>query len=168
MLCDNCHDRVATIHLTQLINNTKGEVHLCEKCAKEKNYMNFSGIPDISNFFNSIMGFTSQPYVNIPKEKTCEGCGMTFEEFKETGKFGCAKCYDTFAERIEPLVKRIHGSEGHKGRTPKSGSTAQSPETSEVEKLKIELDELVKLEKFEEAAIVRDKIKAIENAKKGE
>lgn len=168
MLCDNCHNRVATIHLTQVINNNKVEVHLCESCAKDKNYMNFNGIPDISSFFNSILGFTAQPYVNTPKAKTCDFCGMTFDNFKASGKFGCANCYETFADRIDPIVKRIHGSAIHSGRLPKSFETNAVSKVSETDLLKRELEELIKLEKFEEAAEVRDKIKDLENGKKEE
>jgi len=171
MLCDNCHKRMATIHLTQIINNDKVEVHLCENCAKEKNYMNFTMAPDISSFFNSLLGLTGQPYGNTPKSVTCEVCGMSFEDFKESGKFGCFNCYETFADRIEPIIKRIHGNAEHTGRVPQSYSSktrknCKDTEISEKDLFKKELEELIKQEKFEEAAKVRDKIKALENGKK--
>ena len=36
MRCDNCHEREAVIELTQIADDKKVEVHLCEKCAAEK------------------------------------------------------------------------------------------------------------------------------------
>ena len=36
MQCDNCHDRTAAIHLTQIVNNSVTTLHLCEPCAAEK------------------------------------------------------------------------------------------------------------------------------------
>ena len=36
MQCDNCHDRPAAIHLTQIVNNSVTTLHLCEQCAAEK------------------------------------------------------------------------------------------------------------------------------------
>jgi len=126
--------------------------------------MNFNGIPDISSFFNSILGFTAQPYVNMPKPQTCKSCGMTFDNFKESGKFGCANCYETFADRIEPIVRRIHGNSAHSGRMPRC-SAENISQSREADVLKKELKELIKLEKFEEAAEIRDKIKALEKGK---
>lgn len=164
MLCDNCHNRVANVHLTQIINNKKVDIHLCENCARENNYMNFSGIYDISDFFNSILGFTEQPYINTPKQETCKGCGMTFDDFKRTGKFGCADCYNTFADKIEPIVRRIHGSVVHGGRTPKSAEPVVN-KLNEVDMLKKQLEDAIKVENFEEAAKLRDKIKATETGK---
>lgn len=164
MLCDNCHNRVANVHLTQIINNNKVDIHLCENCAKEKNYMNFNGIYDISDFFNSILGYTAQPYMNTPRQEACKGCGMTFDDFKKTGKFGCAECYGTFTDKIEPMVRRIHGNVVHGGRVPKSAE-AEVKKISEADLLKKELEEAIKVENFEEAARLRDKIKALENGK---
>lgn len=164
MLCDNCHNRVANVHLTQIINNEKVDIHLCENCARDNNYMNFSGICDISNFFNSILGFTEQPYMNTPKQETCKGCGMTFDDFKKTGKFGCADCYSTFSDKIEPIVRRIHGNVVHGGRTPK-GTEVKVMQLSEADMLKKQLEDAIKVENFEEAAKIRDKIKALGNGK---
>lgn len=173
MLCDNCHKRMATIHLTQIINNSKVEFHLCEVCAKEKNYMNFTVAPDISSFFNSLLGFTGQPYVSASKSVTCKVCGMSFDDFKETGKMGCSNCYKTFQDRVDPIVKRIHGNAEHTGRVPKScvaitHKNNDDKQLSEADLLKKQLEELIKQEKFEEAAKIRDKIKALENGKKEE
>jgi len=36
MQCDNCHERTAAIHLTQIMETTVTTLHLCEKCAAEK------------------------------------------------------------------------------------------------------------------------------------
>jgi Uncharacterized protein with conserved CXXC pairs len=162
---------MATIHLTQIINNDKVEFHLCDSCAKEKNYMNFTVVPDVSSFFNSLLGFTGQPHVNTAKAVTCKVCGMSFEDFKETGKMGCFNCYKTFQDRIDPIVKRIHGNAEHAGRVPKNHTSktyksTDAEQPSEAELLKKQLEELIKQEKFEEAARVRDKIKALENVKK--
>ena len=36
MTCDQCREREAVIHLTQIVNEQVTTVHLCEKCAAEK------------------------------------------------------------------------------------------------------------------------------------
>ena len=36
MSCDQCHEREAVIHLTQIVNEQVTTLHLCERCAAEK------------------------------------------------------------------------------------------------------------------------------------
>jgi protein arginine kinase activator len=36
MQCENCREREAVIHLTQIVNNSVTTMHLCEPCAAEK------------------------------------------------------------------------------------------------------------------------------------
>ena len=36
MSCDQCHEREAVIHLTQIVNEQVTTLHLCERCAWEK------------------------------------------------------------------------------------------------------------------------------------
>src|SRR5690606_11765977 len=33
MLCEQCKQAPATVHITQIVNDTKREMHLCEDCA---------------------------------------------------------------------------------------------------------------------------------------
>jgi len=36
MSCDQCREREAVIHLTQIVNEQVTTLHLCERCAAEK------------------------------------------------------------------------------------------------------------------------------------
>ena len=36
MQCDECQERPAASHLTQIVNDSVTTVHLCEQCAAEK------------------------------------------------------------------------------------------------------------------------------------
>ena len=36
MACDQCREREAVIHLTQIVNDQVTTLHLCERCAAEK------------------------------------------------------------------------------------------------------------------------------------
>ena len=35
-------------------------------------------------------------------------CSMTFPQFIKIGRFGCAHCYETFKEQLNPILKRLH------------------------------------------------------------
>ena len=36
VICESCHQNLATVHLTEIVQKTKKETHLCEECAREK------------------------------------------------------------------------------------------------------------------------------------
>lgn len=69
---------------------------------------------------------------------------MTFEEFKRTGRFGCAMCYNSFSEKLYPIFRRIHGNTKHVGKIPtKMGENIAIKR--EIDKLKIELNIAIKM-----------------------
>ena len=95
-------------------------------------------------------------------------------DFKKTGRLGCANCYSAFEENLMPLIKRIHGAIKHcgkeipsRGRAVKAVTTSVSKAKKEggLEELKVRLHRAIKFEEFEEAAILRDKIRRLEKGK---
>lgn len=166
MMCENCHQRVASVHFTQVVNNKKIEMHLCKQCAKEKGQINFGSSIDINDFFTGIMGMGySAPYV-VPEQNyaVCQKCGTSYEEFQKTGKLGCDNCYEIYKDAIKPLLKRLHGNVEHHGKLSKKVSDSLQA-TMEIEKLKELLIQAVKKEEYEKAAELRDKIKNLEGSK---
>ena len=91
---------------------------------------------------------------------------MAYEDFKKIGRLGCGECYTTFRASLVPLLKRIHGSNQHLGKSPSpvfvKEAKAASKLMEELEAAKLELQKAVKKEEFEEAASIRDKIKFLE------
>lgn len=160
MLCQNCNQREATTHIHQTINGQTAEYNLCEECAATigcKNIFSTIGLNDLlSNFFGE--GGSSLQQGTVER---CPKCGMSFEEIVKTGRTGCAKCYETFYDRLLPSLQRIHGKAQHVG---KIASTA-SPEAkrqSVMEKLKLEMQAAIEVQDFEKAANLRDQINAME------
>lgn len=169
MECQVCKEKPATLHFTQVINGDKKEVHVCEECAREKGYAAF---PDdgyslhdlIKGLFNvespSFSKAREHP-LRFQQEMVCPQCELTFSEFQRTGKFGCAKCYDAFSPRIESILRRVHsGNTIHRGKIPKRKG-GHLHIKKQIEEYREKLLQLVEEEAFEEAAVVRDKIKAL-------
>lgn len=163
MLCQNCNDREATVHVTKIINNQKQEFHLCEQCARENDDINFDTTFTINNFLTGLLdSIHSSPFkVDYIKTTTCSKCGMNYGKFKELGRLGCSECYKTFNEKLMPLVKRIHGSENHTGKIPKKAGSRIKLKR-EIMSLKKQLQRAVEREEFEKAAKLRDQIKELE------
>ena len=164
MECQECHERPATLHFTQVNNGPKREIHVCEVCAKEKGYVTY---PDEAYSFHHLLtdlfkfnaskvdGVANNTFKQQAKELKCPHCGMTFTQFKQIGKFGCATCYKTFESRLDPIFRRAHGGNTkHTGKVPKrSGVDLQT--RKQLEEYKLEMHHLIETEAFEQAAVVR-------------
>ncbi|SDJ71341.1 UvrB/UvrC motif-containing protein [Salimicrobium halophilum] len=170
MQCQRCQQRPATVHLTQVVNGEKNEVHLCEQCAKEQGYMNYEeesfSLNDLlSGLFHMEGSNNSQVFKESKQAKSglqCPTCGLTYQEFTRVGKFGCATCYETFDERLDPILRRVHsGNTRHHGKVPKriGGDLGVR---KDIEKHREKLHQLIQDEEFEEAANIRDEIKKLE------
>lgn len=168
MLCQSCSKRPAKIHLTKIINDEKKEIHLCEVCAQENTQIGYDYPFTLNNFLSSLfdIGFPLKDsqigQLGIYK---CRGCGLTFEEFKKSGKFGCADCYSAFNDKLLPILKRLHGNVHHSGKLPQRVGGALKIK-KEVERLKSQLNKAIKEEQYEKAAQLRDRIKELEKCDK--
>lgn len=162
MLCDNCGKNEATMHYTEIINGKKKVMHLCSECAKNNN--EFESPFSIHNFLTGLL--ESKPdgpmKVDYVEPKKCEGCGMTYGKFKQTGKFGCDQCYEAFKDRLDPLFKRIHGHNNHTGKVPKRAG-GRIRVRKEIKDLRDKLEKSIKSEEFERAAELRDKIRDLKS-----
>ncbi|MGH7198236.1 MAG: UvrB/UvrC motif-containing protein [Candidatus Omnitrophota bacterium] len=170
MLCDECGKNKATVHLTEIINEQITKLNLCEACAKEKgsDVEQHFGIADLLSALSDVKEAPSAP--GVPSRNKCSHCGLTYEDFKKVGRLGCSECYAVFKPSLAPLLKRIHGSQQHLGKTPDPGllkeqKVASSLQT-DLETAKQDLLKAVKKEEFEEAAALRDKIKFLEKKMK--
>ena len=170
MLCEECHMRPATVHITKIVNNEKTEMHLCEECAKEKHLSLSSSIGgfgfedtgfSVAKLLSSFFEPSSKTPIGSSEEFKCGRCGLTLQTFSKTGRFGCSQCYSTFKNQMNPMLRRIHGKTFHVGKVPKR-SGGQIRIKQEIDRLKRELQEAVNAEEYERAAVIRDKIKELE------
>ncbi|WFA07690.1 UvrB/UvrC motif-containing protein [Tissierella sp. Yu-01] len=160
MLCDNCKKRNANFHYTKVINGKMEELHLCETCAFENQEMDLNNPFSIHKLFAGLFENKQDKQEENHKDITCSNCGLTFSKFQKTGKLGCMKCYDDFAEYLKPIINGIHGHNHHRGKSP-NRSSPNIKLQKEIEELMIKLDDAVKKEEFEKAAIIRDEIKEV-------
>jgi len=154
--------------LTEIVNDQITKLNLCESCAKEKgsDVEQHFGIADLLAALSDVE--TASPHTaGLPPSKNkCAHCGMGYEDFKKIGRLGCSECYITFKATLTPLLKRIHGSPQHLGKSPNPEHLKEQKISSrfleELEAAKDELQKAVKKEEFEVAASLRDKIKFLE------
>lgn len=167
--CQQCNTNPATVHITNIINGTPMETHLCQECATAK------GIPFKTQFsiLDMVGGTLKENLEKAIKERDeelselkCPSCGLTYKEFRSRARLGCPNDYDSFRKELLPLIKRIHGAETHTGKIPVTTSDALEVERR-LRELRKELSSTVKEENYERAAQLRDEIMRIEETKDG-
>lgn len=168
MLCERCGQRPASVHFTEIANGHKQDTHLCEVCAGEIQPQGFGFAPQL-NLHNFLAGLLKHELsggkANLPEAagKQCDKCGVAEGQFIKQGLLGCGDCYPSFEEKMLPLLRRIHGSTRHTGKVPeRTGGRARL--VKEIEKMKVQLREVVGREEFERAAEIRDHIRQLEKS----
>ncbi|MCL6633831.1 MAG: UvrB/UvrC motif-containing protein [Alicyclobacillus herbarius] len=164
MLCQRCQQRPASVQFTKIVNGQKSVQHLCEQCAREQG--NFFAAPmqalDFNHLLSGLLNMESSPgYAPAQVQARCSNCGMTYQQFTKVGRLGCPTCYESFAARLEPLLKRIQNGTEHIGKIPiHAGKQVQLRKN--LERLRQQLKQAVAFEHFEEAARLRDEIRSLE------
>jgi len=166
MLCDACHKKEATVHLTEIVNDKMTKLNLCEECARTKGaeMEEHFGLSDLLAGLSDLgAGLGAEP--RTADLLKCGECGLTYKDFRKSGRFGCGNCYEAFKAHIAPLLKQIHGADRHVGKTPlTAGKTVKDTRT--LQDLKMRMEKSITAEEFEEAAKLRDKIKDLERKEK--
>lgn len=165
MLCENCKEKKASVHFSEIKNGMKKEMHLCEDCAKQKNSIAIGhnlNIPfSIQDIFSSIMNADVDNVFSEKSELTCPKCKSTYTRFRNISKFGCHECYETFKDQVYPLVKRVQGSTEHLGKIPKRAAGPMRIRKN-INQLKVQLNTAISAEDFEKAVEIRDQIRKLE------
>lgn len=153
--CKFCGE-VATVHLTQIINNKIQKVDLCEHCAQQK------GVSDPEGYSLAEMLVQSNAGLEAGEgQLQCSSCGCTTGDFRRTGRMGCADCYIAFEPLLEPILEDMHVGLRHTGKVPVHALKRQS-HSAQLRNLKAALTRAVEEEAYEKAALYRDQIQALE------
>jgi protein arginine kinase activator len=164
---ESCENE-ATVHLTEIREGKKIEMHLCEKCAAAK------GLPGKAHFSISelLAGIASQSQqtqaksAKKGKEAACPNCSTTLSQFQASGRFGCPECYTTFRDDVQGLVEKIHDAAQHTGKVPRRVSAEISLQ-KDIRQLQLELKRAVRREDYEKAGALRDQIRILEEKVSG-
>lgn len=171
MLCEKCRKNEAKVNLITVMNGQKHEVWLCENCVKD-----IANIPFLNSMAQNInfpfQGMLTEILSNTDSNKTsidnnkikeivCSSCGLTYNEFKRSGKLGCSDCYKDFKVVLEPRIKSLQAGIKHVGKIPKVKGR-ELVQKRKLKDLKEEMQKLIIDEEYERAAIVRDEIKKLE------
>jgi protein arginine kinase activator len=156
--CDRC-DNQASFHLTEIRGGEKSERHLCEECAKVLQVPQAN--KELQNLLKSFDPSEVSQQGQSKTAKVCPDCGMTYAEFRQNGRFGCAKDYEVFGKEVIALLDRIHGSSLYSGKTPDGKLVIKADVMDEASEFRAQLAEAIEKEDYEAAARIRDQINQI-------
>jgi protein arginine kinase activator len=171
-LCERCN-KPATVHMTEISGGKPHDVHLCDGCAQEAGYVQQAHIP-INELLNQFL--KTQANVSDAPAARCPECGMSWQEFKDTGLLGCPKDYELFLNQLSGVIERAqNGGTHHTGKSieiivPVAGKARPAKDDAvrlrqaELNRLRKELARAVEDESYERAAQLRDRIRELESA----
>jgi protein arginine kinase activator len=151
--CQFCSNP-ATVHLTDIVEKQKKELHLCQQCAEQhqlvkKQELNLPAI--LKNLIGQHLGQQTDELARL----TCPACGIKYMEFRAQGRLGCPHDYEVFRGGLAPLLQRIHRADRHRGKTPLR-SVLAADQMAELVELQRRLQKAIDREAYEEAARIRD------------
>lgn len=179
MLCDNCHENEATIHIQEIVKGNKKSLHLCATCASEKspdaglsNIGGFNisqllydistnfGLPGLSDAINKSEGVNAKTDIKAPEQELiCPACNWNSEKLRKSGRLGCSNCYKIFKSILDKALPNMHRGKIHLGKNPSSGTSSAGPRRmQELLELQKQLDQAIQSEEYEKAAEFRDRI----------
>lgn len=176
MLCEQCHQQDATVHIQEIIGKKKTSLHLCSGCAAAKGLKD--GPMSELDLAKLVLNLTSAapekkadaeadaataPAADAGKpDVVCPACGLTGTDFRQHGRFGCSECYAVFGGVLRGLLCELHCGVRHKGKAPghsappvRLAAPASGPDLVALE---TELARAVDAEAYERAAQLRDQI----------
>ena len=161
MICSQCQERDAVVHLTQIVEGAVTQVHLCEKCAAERGIETSVAIP--KHPLDDFLQAAQQQALQLPGDAArCSYCGTSLRDFRASGTLGCARCYSAFEQSLKDLLRRVHGSSTHVGRSYLGADEPALERDATLTELRGRLDGAIRGEEFELAATLRDQIRTLE------
>ncbi len=156
------------MHITNIVDGNKTVSHLCESCAQKASASAIDSFP--ADFFPNIQKIVDEVKskidagANSPKD-ACPNCGMSMQELEKKPMAHCPLCYITFADKFADYIYQMQGvSTTHKGKGVKKTKPTLKTGYS-LSELQQELETAIGQERYEDAAIIRDKLKLLANSK---
>ncbi len=161
MLCQICKQAEATVFFIEINEEDEHGIQLCEQCAQQKHLQEVlqRSAKIIQKLWASLAQVHSGEDLKAASSP-CPECGLTLARFKKTGRLGCGTCYDHFERFLSPWLRHFHHLDNH-DKTRTTGHD-QPLQPSAIDKLKAALNDAIEQERYEEAAAMRDQLRALE------
>jgi protein arginine kinase activator len=151
MKCEICKQQKAQVAIKQVVDGEERELFVCSGCAQR------TAGTLVTSLVEMLLGAAIDLQLPARDTLVCGGCGLSRTEFRKRGRVGCARCYETFARELAPMLRDMHSGDHHVGKMPLRERVTRT--RAELER---ELRGAIRAQRFEEAAVLRDRIRKLE------
>lgn len=153
MICNLCGKNEATIIVEKIFGAKREKLGICRECAQKNNVTRDpKSLQKVFDLFEKTQAAS----------KVCPVCGTNVSEIEQHLMAGCSECYTVFSKQIKGTLKFIGSSANFSGSLPQKLKGFKSVLTDRM-MLEQKLQEAVKKEDYEKAAMYRDYLKALES-----
>ena len=140
------------------INGDVESFSVCQLCFAQKNHPLMP--PKLAKILDMIDSVGKRAL-------TCPGCGVGFEGIIKMKRYGCEKCYDAFKDQTLNILGKCQFGGSHIGKTPAKWEREFLRRDASIQLALLEgqLAEAIKEERYEDAILIREKVKEIKEAK---
>jgi protein arginine kinase activator len=160
MECSHCKKPVKVIY-KEIVGNSINVTEMCADC------------PILKEKLHGSMYIKTEEGQIEEAKLICGHCGTSLESIIEENPVGCSECYSVFGDviinelieshQIPPSLQKTLASKKaqliHIGRAPNKAASIAPPD--KLTALNEALNEAIKRENYEQAALLRDQIKAL-------
>ena len=163
MLCQNCHKNLATVRYAEVVDGKVTDRHLCPRCIAKQREGSATGF-ELSGPAPSLKIIPGIQFIRdrTAFQRSCSCCTTKFLDVCKTGTLGCPVCYEAFSQELESLLKGLHGTPFHRGKVPRVDDK-RARIRAELQTKRALLRSSLRMENYEDAAHLRDEIKALES-----
>ena len=160
MICQKCHKNLATARYAEVVDGKVTDLHLCVDCMKRYQDNVVTGF-ELTGPVSKGGAPQSAPETPAAVVRVCRQCGTALRDVLRNGRVGCAQCYEVFSEQLDPILRGLHTSIRRRGKT-QNVSDQRERLRSDLQAKRALLRSALKLENYEEAALLRDGVRALE------
>lgn len=162
MLCQKCHKNVAEVRYAEVVDGKVTERHLCSACLAKHEENAATGF-ELAGIAPGPKSASVERVVRdaVKQQRACQNCGATLSSILEDGRVGCAGCFVQFKAEVESILEGLHVSLRHKGKAPHIDD-ARAKLRGDLQTKRALLRSMLRTEKYEEAARLRDEIRGLE------
>lgn len=159
MICDFCNEKEAFVFIEMQGPVSKKKLNLCRECAAK---LGVNQDPkSITSLFKELADVSQK--ITESDRRACPVCGTLFSSIKKSKQAGCPECYSIFKTEFKAILEKKGIKGPYTGLMPQRLSTFRSVLTDRII-LQAKLEESLKSEDYEKAAIYRDYLKALEKS----
>lgn len=163
MICELCGKKESAIFLEAIRNGKRRKINLCADCACARGIAIPVPEPDPKNLESVFQEIEEKERKNDADAfRLCPVCARSLRDIKKTGNTGCPECYEIFKTEIMQSLSEKGLLSKYTGSMPKRLVSFRNALTDRAD-LQAKLEQAVKQENYEKAAVYRDFLKALEH-----